>query len=489
VRLVRQHSTVPVIVFCLLAQTAACKAATPTLGTSPDTPVAVAGMGERDDWINEKICKGTPIRGYDIHDVAGKPTEIKHVMVECPAGAKHDLYFQMPHKTEADNAAEKANIQTDPRTPEVNAVLAKLWSRWGYSSGSELRDALSADPAQAPRNFAWLLSFVNDGPTQVEVWRSIIKREPSDMEANVKLPQVLGGLFRWDEAIAAAEAAPLDKLTLADTRGAAQFKASSILTNECLALVYKGDMARAVEKCKRSLELGSKAGANLTLAKISYEQGNAKDALTYIQAAAQASHEFDTEFVFGLITDNKPGSSEAAEHWNASIKSQSGFSPSRLALEGRQMAPKEWMALERKFFRSNEARDLATCWHIYTELEMPDRAKRCLETANGLESGPGQAEQLRHLGETNPNEALKQLMAAIKSSGHPALARETAVLLHRAGRDDEAIRWLDPALRSDPGDPRSRELLASLAGSSQSPEAFLDAYRKKAGANSTPPWK
>jgi hypothetical protein len=68
--------------------------------------------------------------------------------------------------------------------------------------------------------------------------------------------------------------------------------------------------------------------------------------------------------------------------------------------------------------RATFASNLAFCGHVYLDLGMPDRAKRCFDLVDQAEPGYVLAETLNHLAETDMKGALQKAAAELKHNPH-----------------------------------------------------------------------
>src|SRR5262249_38298555 len=90
------------------------------------------------------------------------------------------------------------------------------------------------------------------------------------------------------------------------------------------------------------------------------------------------------------------------------------------------------------------------CGHIYLELDMPERAKRCFAEADRVGGGLGEAETIYHLAETNPSGALDRAEAIPPGRRHRLLWWLIAAIHRQQGRDAAARVALDKTLDKDP---------------------------------------
>ncbi|NVJ20044.1 hypothetical protein HUW62_02165 [Myxococcus sp. AM011] len=117
------------------------------------------------------------------------------------------------------------------------------------------------------------------------------------------------------------------------------------------------------------------------------------------------------------------------------------------------------------FEREQSAASLALCGHYYLDLKMPERAEACFSRSREVNPIHATVERLDHEAESAPARAFEKLQAEVRKERHPGLLRVMAAYHARAGRSQEALRWLDESLRMNPSQERGMLLLEQVCAS------------------------
>jgi len=142
----------------------------------------------------------------------------------------------------------------------------------------------------------------------------------------------------------------------------------------------------------------------------------------------------------------------------------------RLVRHNVKKTAEEWLAEEEAEDRASSAYDLATCGHVFLELGLKERSERCFTISSRLLPGPAEAARALHLSETRPQQALTDLEPITRQSEHQSVLGAMGIVLHRLGRDREALPWLEHALAKDPTDWRARAATADVCQRLAEPE-------------------
>jgi tetratricopeptide (TPR) repeat protein len=211
-----------------------------------------------------------------------------------------------------------------------------------------------------------------------------------------------------------------------------------------------GRLEAARLACEKSIQLGSQGGAQRTLAKILLAKAQPDLAL---QRATESIQLDDTSssawFAKGASLFALNRTSEAKESFRQALKKTPRFITAQEALDGLHATVEQLLAAELQWQFSGYAEAARFCGHVYLDLQMPERAKRCLDLADKISPGSSVAETLNHLAETDPDSALKKATVAVRYQPHWLLYWLMASIHHSQKKDEEAKRDLQNGLALD----------------------------------------
>jgi tetratricopeptide (TPR) repeat protein len=113
------------------------------------------------------------------------------------------------------------------------------------------------------------------------------------------------------------------------------------------------------------------------------------------------------KFLEGAAQSALGNASEARGAWDKSLEYWIGFTASARALSGEDTTLEQFLKAEESVSARFTGHNLAMCGHYYLELEMPERAKTCLEEAERIYPGRGEQERIAHLAESDAAGALQ----------------------------------------------------------------------------------
>jgi tetratricopeptide (TPR) repeat protein len=431
------------------------------IGSSAEMALHQNEPQEENLWKTQVLCPDG-VRGQN--SLLGKPG-IFHDTVTCTDGTKRELWTVLDQSIDEPIQAETGKVS---KTPFIDELLPKLAGRFGIRTAAELRAELAAiSPTSPNRGDAWLVSWVGDLPAEIDVWRHLVQEDPTDLEATVELIRHLQDLGDLEGALKIAEAAPIEKLRLVDTRGPDDIQPHSVLARRCTLLWQLGREQAARDTCAQAIAAGNHIGAHLTLARMDFVHGKLTEALSEVDAVfpwamggdRMAAHALRGAILLGLKRDF-----EADQQLTIVVQHLPGDTETWQGLHGKVLTGAEWEASKKVGWQRDTGRSLAKCGHIFLELGLAERAAHCFAEADRLSPGLADAERLAHQAESDPEAALKearQLVAGNKSVA-PTVLSELAKLELDSGHEDLAEHAAVQALDADPGLVRARKLLETI---------------------------
>ena len=419
------------------------------LGTSAGRPLHVSSNAfDRIPWIRTVTCGGADPAATEFFTVrAGRPTMFG-VRVECPPGRKHELYFDRDRLPEED----RRPVQIDAPSPEVDVVLRQVRELYGIDSNQALREELLA--ADSSRSHGWLLGIANDSPEAVSVWGRLVTADPDDLEALFYRAQLQAGLGDVEGGAATLARASPDTVRVRDQRGGLG-NPSMILSLQCALRFQQRRLTEARSLCMKGLERGSKATSNAFLARIALVEGDlvAADKFSAPAAAAGKTAEWTLRAV--VLRLRGGAEPEVSALIQQVLDSKRPTHLARLLRDGAPRTARQWIEEEERDDREAWAIDLASCGHLYLELDAKDRSARCFEASERIAPEPARAARALHLSEKDPERAQAEMDRALASSRHQCFLSAKGIIEHRLGNDRVALDWLEQALAMDGHDWRA----------------------------------
>ncbi|WP_174466130.1 tetratricopeptide repeat protein [Myxococcus sp. CA039A] len=435
-----------------------------SLGTSTQAALQVAHMGVANSWLTGVVCRGQPINALRRRRLIKEDLRIYDL--ECPPGKPHQVRFRF---TEAKPEAPSTVPLT---TSAVEMVLPRLQRKFGIETLEELRTAVE-EPMAPNLSSGWLLGHLMDGPAGVRVYEAILKHDPDNLDAIVGLVTIQLGFGDAQGALKTLDAASLATVTLTDVRGDVTNK-SALLTNRCAALHMLGKQEDALAACKQSVAMGSRKAGPYYLAMLLYLQGDDVQALAHVRTSiANDSRIPQGHFLEGLILQSLGRPGEAIQSWGRVPQ----FGPVATSSLEQARSRAAWIKLMKDFEREQGAASLALCGHYFLDLKMPERAESCFSRSRAVNPIHATVERLDHEVESAPARAFEKLQTELRKQRHPGLLRVMAAYHARAGRSQEALRWLDESLRANPSQERGLTLLSQICASLEDKDC-LKHYRE-----------
>ena len=423
------------------------------LGTSVHRPIHVAHPFDRIGWIQAVTCGGVdPSANRLFKPKADRPT-LLGVGVECPAGRAHELYFEVD-RPPRDEPRPWSVPRIDGPRPEVDEVLRQVRGKYGIDSSDGLRKELLA--TDASRTHAWLLGFARDLPEAVSVWGRLVTADPDDLEAVFNRARFQAALGDVEGGIATLAHASPDAVRVRDQRGRG-LQPSVLFSLQCALRFRERKLPEARALCDQGLGRGSKAASNAFLARIALLEGDltAADGFSAAAAAAGGPAEWTLR---ALVLRLKGGPESEISALVQRVLDHDRPTPThvaRLVRDGARRSARQWIDEEEREEMDAWAADLASCGHLYLDLDVPDRADRCLRASERLAPEFARAARALHLSETDPKRARTEVEHALASSRHQSLVSAMGIVEQRLGNDRAALDWLEQALAMNERDWRA----------------------------------
>ena len=430
------------------------------LGSSAETPVHLRSiLGDRDAWLIGVTCLGEAPKSFSLE--RADRVRLYKAIVECPAGTRHTVFFW----EDGEAPQKKPTFTVDTSLPSVTFVLAQLKGRFGASTAADLRDEL-LDPVPS-RGLGWLLNNVNDWPSSINVWKTMIDEDPDDLGAVISRANVQAFVGHTDEAMATLSAASLVTGRVRDLRGENVATPSTIRSKQCALLLRQRRLDEAERRGREGLNAGaveglgaaSRIASHACLARVYLLKGNLPYAYARSLDAARDGS-FPEWTLVGLVLTLQ-GHSDYAKAWLQKAAA-AGSKMATMLLANVEKGAEGWILEEEAEDRELAASRLAGCGLMYLELNVPERASRCLKASENLMYGPAEAARALYLAETDPQKALLTLQPALKKSHDSDTLVAMAAIQHRLGHDAEALDWLMRAFEARPGHVRGKGVLADV---------------------------
>ena len=444
------------------------------MGNSLKHPLQVPHMGYANEWITQAVCQGKGLNGLRRRRVRNQGITVYDF--ECPSGTHRQIAFRfMAAKS------KETPVTGQPEPLSVEEVLPQLEDRYGIASVEALRAAVE-DPAPSNHATGWLLSFLMDAPTQATVYTELLRKDPNDLVTIVSLVSTQTLLGDYEGALKTLDAASLETATLTEVRSTVTNK-SALLSNRCSVLMRQQKLDEAMVACKQAIALGSKENGPYLLGKLLFLQGEDAQALASVRVSlANAQKKSDARFLEGLILTFLGQPEQAREAW----RQVPWFGPAATADLQHPRSRAEWIRVLDAYQREDSAARLARCGHYYLDLRLPGRADACFSHSKAVNPIHAVAERIDHEAESDPERALKRAKAELRKGRHPSLLRAIAMAHLRAGRPQESLRWVDEAMRVDPGQLGLKKVLDQVCASLEDPTC-LEHYRERTGRRAPRP--
>jgi tetratricopeptide (TPR) repeat protein len=325
-----------------------------------------------------------------------------------------------------------------------------------------------------------LLSFVTDDPTSVEVWKALVARDPDDLEAVTELARSTHVLQGPSAARAILERANPLTARLRNFNGAALtgLQPSTIVSLQCRYLVMERKLAEAERMCRQAIELGSQIIAHDNLARIALLRGDLDSANRASALAAKigGAWQWSLRAVVMLLsnTDEKEFKLVLAH----AMGDRGRPLAARLVYQRVKKSPAEWVEELESEEKQGWSTDLVKCGHFYVELGVPERSERCYQEARRIAPEAVSAAKALHLSESQPQQALTELEPVASGSKHPDVLAAMGVILHRLGRDREALDWLEHATARNPRLWQASAGISAACKRLQQPNCLMEAYER-----------
>ena len=444
------------------------------MGKSLNQPLQVPHMGYANEWITRVVCQDKGLNG--LRRRRARDLGVTVYDFECPSGTHRQIAFRFTAAT-----SPEAPVTGQLEQLSVEELLPPLKDRYGITSVEGLRDAVD-EPLLSNRSTGWLLGFLMDGPTQVTVYTEMLRKDPNDLEAIVSLAGLQTLLGDLKGALKTLDAASPETATLTDVRGSVTNK-SALQSNRCNVLMRQQKLDEALVACRQAITLGSKENGPYFLGKLLFLRGEDTQALESVRVSlANAPKKSEARFLEGLILKFLGQPEQAREAW----RRVPAFGPAATADLQHPRSRAEWIRLLDAYQREDVAARFARCGHYYLDLRLPERADACFSPAKTVNPIHVVAERIDHEAESDPVRALTLAKAELRKGRHPNLLRAIALAHLRAGRPEESLRWVDEAMRADPGQLGLKKVLDQVCASLEDPTC-LDHYRERTGQRPSRP--
>ena len=358
----------------------------------------------------------------------------------------------------ASEEVETTELKPKPYVDRLIPVLSRLY---GIRSRDDLRAALDVPAAGRPRNDAWLASWIGDTPRCLEIFAALRQRDPSDGEAVLQAAIEESRLGKDEQALRELEQAAHRNLRQVDPRGS-RFSAGDLLSQICRLQRGLGLLERARSSCQAAIDAGAQAAGSRSLSRVLLALGAADSALQRAEDALRANPTASAWYAKAISLEALGHRPEAIEAFKAALRADPHYTPAQWALDTPSATSAARLQLDLGFQIANDAEWTGRCGHIYLELQMPDRARRCFEESERIGGGLGDAERIYHLAETQPSAALDRTEAIPPGQRHRLLWWLIAAIHHQQGRDAAARAALERTLDKDPRYAKAHKLYVEV---------------------------
>jgi len=369
----------------------------------------------------------------------------------------------------------------EPGYRQLDWLMPASKKGWGLETTEQLRAYVDVPVEKMNRTHAWFLGYMTDYPTALEVWRKLLREDPDDLEAAVKVATLAPSLKGPKAALEAIAQSSSKTAQNRDSRNAV-FTPAQLEGLRCVLLLRTQRLEEARQACNIAYELDTSFGAR-TLAKVLLALGKYKDALVQAELVAKSPGRMNDSgalLTLGLVQQHNGLEKEARATWNVALARWPRDKLLNKAVSSPQRSVFDWEEDELALYRPALAEELALCGHNYSELGMQARAQECFRQSEKVMEGPALAHQIVHLGETEPRKALELATAAIKRNPNVKLLSAIAWLLLRDNKVDEAKLWVERALAQEPFDVKSTSLMWQICGKQKDYVCVIE-YRKRLG--------
>lgn len=341
--------------------------------------------------------------------------------------------------------------------PYVDRLIPYFAEKWGIRTRAELRAALDVPARGRPRNDAWIAQWIGDAPRSLEIYTALREKDPTDGEAVLGASLEQLRLGREEQALRDLEASDLPHLRQIDPRSS--FSKPQVYVRVCRLQTILGKLDAARKSCEAGIDAGARESGSRWLARVLLGLGAPEEALRRIDDALQTPNPSGMPvgesrarawYIKGSSLEAVGRRGEAVDAFRAALRSDPFYTPAQWALDTPGASTTTRLQLELGFQNALDSEWTGRCGHIYLELEMPDRAKRCFTEAERVGGGLGEAERIYHLAETQPSAALDRAEAIPAGRRHRLLWWLIAAVHHQQGRDAAARVALEKTLDKDP---------------------------------------
>jgi tetratricopeptide (TPR) repeat protein len=367
----------------------------------------------------------------------------------------------------------------------VDDLNAYTWSQeifskgWGLKSRDEVKAFLARPVENMGRTDAWLLDKVGNLAQSVEIWKALLRKDPDDLEAAIRVAPLVDVFEGPEAALAAISKTSGRTAHMFDKRGGG-VSPGTIEEFRCALLLLAGKPERALTACSAAAEVDEHLDAE-RLAEALLASGRKKEGLAQAQRIAKAPGKMRNAhalFVLGLAQHENGLDQDARTTW--ALMRARWPQQEELFANGRAPTVLDWERGSENGRRYYSAFLLGECGRLYSELGLTRQAEACWTLADKIEAGPATANRAVFIGMTDPKAGLTIAKAAAATNPHVELLTATAWLLYHDKQIDEAQQWTDRALAGNPWDVKAMSLKWQLCGEKDD-YVCLISYRKRLG--------
>src|SRR6266851_2912560 len=360
----------------------------------------------------------------------------------------------------------------EPGYRQLDWLMPASKKGWGLETTEQLRAYVDVPVEKMNRTHAWFLGYMTDYPTALEVWRKLLREDPDDLEAAVKVATLAPSLKGPKAALEAIAQSSSKTAQNRDSRNAV-FTPAQLEGLRCVLLLRTQRLEEARQACNIAYELDTSFGAR-TLAKVLLALGKYKDALVQAELVAKAPGRMNDSgalLTLGLVQQHNSLEKEARATWNVALARWPRDKLLNKAVSSPQRSVFDWEEDELALYRPALAEELALCGHNYSELGMQARAQECFRQSESVMEGPALAHQIVHLGETEPRKALELATAAIKRNPNVEQYRDVSkAWKEQAQRNGVGLAAHEPSSQSSAKPPRTEAVVIIPLGGRVAPE-------------------
>ncbi len=419
------------------------------LGSAAATPLYLPNSILVGVWVDGVVCRNKPVQTlFTRWDDSFKGFVLE---AECPAGALQKVYMRYPDEG-------RSPVVKYGRAVDRVIASAKLGMKFGANTPAELKARVDL-PLEANSSLSWLLGWLHDSPRRQVVASLLLKNDPSDLDAIATLGETQ--LALGDPAGAMKTLAAQDPKGVAYRDSRVSGSVSGLFTSQCRILMRQKKLKEARQACQRSLDLGSRKNGPAAMAELLYLEGNASEALPLIEASLKANEQNRRgRLVMGLISLALERPREAEKHFALSMGLQTALG---VAFTDKR-TPDQWIALLDKFDDREQAYDLATCGHVYLDLDMAAPSKGCFAAAARIDPFTVKVRQVEHEVELNARAALPAALKLLDEARDAQVLLLVADAYVRLGERSRAHAHLKEALSRRPHWDLPPDLVETICG-------------------------